>query len=78
MVVHSGKSEVMTIGTQGSLKNSNDLNIFTHDRRLKEVANYKYLGVYVDLTWKASFIYATKNVCKNPSFPDYKRSIEDL
>ena len=50
MVVHPGKSEVVTIGTQGSLKNSNDLNIFTHDRRLKEVTNYKYLGVYVDST----------------------------
>ena len=59
MVVHPGKSEVTTFGTQESVKSSNDLNIFTHDRRLKEVTNYKYLGVYVDttLTWKEHLSY---------------------
>ena len=68
MVVHPGKSEVMKIGTQRSLKNSNDLNIFIHDHRLKEVTSYKYLGVYVDstLAWKEHlFINAKKNVSKN-------------
>ena len=48
MVVHPGKSEFMKIGTQRSLKNSNDLNIFI--QRLKEVTSYKYLGVYVNST----------------------------
>ena len=62
MVVHAGKSEVMKIGTQRSLKNSNDLNIFIHDHRLKEVTNYKYLGVYVDstLAWKEHLSYMRK------------------
>ena len=72
MVVHPGKSEVMKIGTQRSLKNSNDLNIFIHDHLLKEVTNYKCLGVYVDstLAWKEhlSYNYAKKNVSKNPSY----------
>ena len=45
-----------------SLKNSNDLNIFIHDHRLKEVTNYKYLGVYVDsnLAWKGHLSYMQK------------------
>ena len=62
MVVHPGKSEVMKIGTQRSLKNSNDLNIFIHDHRLKEATNYKYLGVYVDstLAWKEHLSYMRK------------------
>ena len=62
MVVHPGKSEVMKIGTQRSLKNSNDLNIFIQDHRLKEVTNYKYLGVYVDstLAWKEHLSYMQK------------------
>ena len=52
----------MKIGTQRSLKNSNDLNIFTHDHRLKGVTNYKYLGVYVDstLAWKEHLSYMRK------------------
>ena len=64
MVVHPGKSEVMKIGTQRSLKNSNDLNIFIHDHRLKEVTNYKYLGVYVDstLAWKEHLSYRRKRM----------------
>ena len=45
MVVHPGKSEVMKIGIQRSVKDSNDLKIFIHDHRLEEVTNYKYLGV---------------------------------
>ena len=50
MVVHPGKSEVMKIGTQRSLKTSSDLYIFIHVHRLKEGTSYKYLGVYVDST----------------------------
>ena len=46
MVVHPGKSEVIKIEAQRSLKPSNDLNIFTRDHRLQEVTNYKYLGVF--------------------------------
>ena len=42
MVVHP---EVTKIGTQGSLKDSDDLNIFIHDHRLKAVTTYKYLGI---------------------------------
>ena len=59
MVVHPGKSEIVKIGTQRSLKNSNDLNIFVHDHRLKEVTSYKYLGVLVDSTsaWKEHLSY---------------------
>ena len=34
MVVHPGKSEVMKIGTQRSLKNSNDLKIFIHNQSI--------------------------------------------
>ena len=45
MVVHPGKSEVMKTGAQRGLKNSSDRNIFIHDHRLKEVTNYKCLGV---------------------------------
>lgn len=64
MVVHPGKSEVMKIGTQRSLKNSNDFNIFIHDHRLKEVTIklYIYLGVYVDstLAWKEHLLYMQK------------------
>ena len=62
MVVHPGKSEVMKIGTQRSLKNSNDLNIFIHNHRLKEVTSYKYLGVYFDstLAWKEHLSYMQK------------------
>ena len=64
MVVRPGKSEVMKIGSQRSLRNSNDLNIFIHDHRLKEVTNlnYKYLGVYVDstLAWKEHLSYMQK------------------
>ena len=64
MVVHPGKSEVMKIGTQRSLKNCNDLNIFIHDHRLKEVTSYKYLGVYVDstLAWKEHLSYIQKRM----------------
>ena len=62
MVVHPGKSEVMKIGTQRCLKNPNDLNIFVHDHRLKEVTSYKYLGVYVDsITWLGKSIF---HICK--------------
>ena len=60
----------MKIGNQRSVKNSNDLNIFIHDHRLKEVTNYKYLGVYVDstLAWKEHLSHMQKkNVSKNPS-----------
>ena len=59
MVVHPGKSEIVKIGTQRSRKNSNDLNIFVHDHRLKEVTSYKYLGVLVDSTsaWKEHLSY---------------------
>ena len=59
MVVHPGKSEVIKIGAQRSLKTSNDLNIFIHDHRL---TNYKYLGVYVDsnLAWKEHLSYMQK------------------
>ena len=44
MVVHPGKSEVMKIGTQRSLKNSSDLNILIHDHRLKEVTIKLYIS----------------------------------
>ena len=78
----------MKIGTQRSLKNSNDLYIFIHDHRLKEVTIKLYISwclrrQYLGLE-RASFIYAKKNVSKNPcykqtfQFPDWKRSIEDL
>jgi len=62
MVVHPGKSEVMKIGTQRSLKYSKDFSIFIHDHRLKEVTSYKYLGVYVDstLAWKEPLLYMQK------------------
>ena len=62
MVVHAGKSELIKAGTQRSLKNSNDLNIFIHYHRLKEVTTYKYLGVHVDstLTWKEHLSYIRK------------------
>ena len=39
MVVHPGKSEVIKIGAQRSLKTSNDLNIFIHDHRLTNYIN---------------------------------------
>ena len=39
MAVHPGKSEVMKIGTQRSLKNSNDLNIFTIVSRKLQAIN---------------------------------------
>ena len=62
MVVHPGKSEVMKIGTQRSLKNSNDLKIFIHNHHLKEVTSYKYSGVYVDSTlpWKEHLSHMQK------------------
>ena len=43
-------------------KNSNELNIFIHDHRLKEVTSYKYLGVYLNSTlpWKEHPLYICK------------------
>ena len=74
MVVHPGKSEVMKIGTQRSLKNSNDLNIFIHNHHLKELTSYKYSGVYVDSTlpWKEHLSYMQKGMY--PNNPCYQQT----
>ena len=61
MVVHPGKSEVMKIGSQRSLKSSNDLNIFIHDHRLWKLQAINILVSTSIVPWLGKSIF---HICR--------------